>query len=131
MKPYDKAVLMAREFQAGKIYPINCVRIHNSKETMAHWIMKCLIAKGLTERKQQWMTEFDFRGNVCDVWNLTQDTILEVETQPSKQSVEKKKRQYKEHTDLFVFDLKDKKQFKKICDILDEFKDKLMEEMGL
>ena len=93
--------------------------------------MKCLIAKGLTEKKQQWMTEFDFRGNVCDVWNLTQDTILEVETQPSKQSVEKKKRQYKEHTDLFVFDLKDKKQFKKICDILDEFKDKLMEEMGL
>lgn len=131
MKNYDKAVMLAREHQAGRIYPINCVRIHNSRESLPHWMMKCLIAKGLAERKQQFMSEFDFRGRTCDLWNLTQDTIIEVESKLNKTSEEKKKSQYLDHTDLFIFDLSDMKEFNKICKSLDKLKEKIMEKLGL
>jgi hypothetical protein len=131
MKPYDQAVELAREHQAGRIYPINCVRIHNRDESLEHYLMKCLIAKGLTEKKQQWMSEFDFRGRVCDLWNLSQDTIIEVESEPTTKSVDLKKKQYKEHTDLFIIDLKDEPEFIKACELLEKIKDRIILRLGL
>jgi len=90
---------------------INCVRHHSSGdgETWKHYWLKCLTGKILNDCGHTYFTEFEFPNKAtCDVYDATDNVVIEFETQKTDRKEALKLIQYNSVArDCFVIRCKD------------------------
>ncbi len=82
----------------------NCLFLHNSHESMKHFIVKAMIFKILRERGRNVGTEIETRNGIADVIDLDNLIVYEIETSVSKNKIKEKLNQFKDFRDLFIVD---------------------------
>jgi len=83
----------------------NCLFAHNSKESMKHWIVKCVIFKILRERQRLVGTEIEVDGGVVDVIDADNFIGYEIESKLNKKKIKEKVLQFNSLKDLFLIDI--------------------------
>ena len=104
--PEFKARKMLRA--AGMVLPTssrNCVYAHNCKESMKHWLVKCMVFKILRERRRTVGTEIEVDGGIVDVIDADNLIAYEIESKTTKQKIEEVRRLGVK--DVFLIDLRD------------------------
>ncbi len=84
----------------------NCLFLHNSHESMKHFIVKAMIFKILRERRRNVGTEIETRNGIADVIDLDNSIVYEVETSINKSKISEKIEQFKSFRDLFLINVK-------------------------
>lgn len=82
----------------------NCLFLHNSNESMKHFIVKSIIFKILRGRGRNVGTEIETRDGIADVIDLDNLIVYEVENSSSKDKIKEKLEQFKNFKDLFIID---------------------------
>ena len=90
---------------------INVLREHNQHETDKHWMCKAMAVKALRSPgiNHTIFTEFEFPNKaVADVYDATQNVVIEFESDFSKKKEFVKVLQFRKYvTDVFVFNVND------------------------
>lgn len=81
----------------------NCLFMHNSRESIKHWIIKSIIFKILRERGRTVGTEVEVRGGIVDVLDVNSFIGYEIESNISQKAMlQKTKRLWKLHDVIFI-----------------------------
>ena len=80
--------------------------LHNSHESMQHFIVKAMIFKILRKMGRSVGTEIETKGGIADVIDLDNLIVYEVETNLNKNKIKEKLNQFKEFRDLFLIDVR-------------------------
>ncbi len=91
--PEFKAKKMLRA--TGMVLPAgsrNCVYGHNCKESMKHWLVKCMVFKILRELGRTAGTETEVDGGIVDVIDADNFIAYEIESRPTRRKIENAKR---------------------------------------
>ncbi len=85
----------------------NCLFLHNSEETMKHFLVKAMILKILRERGRIVGSEIEVRNGIADLVDLDNSIIYEVETNITKEKVYDKIKNYNSAKDIFFIDTRE------------------------
>jgi hypothetical protein len=83
----------------------NCLFMHNSNESMKHWITKCIVFKILRERERIVGTEIEVDGGIVDVIDVNNFIGYEIESALNKERVKEKIKQFECLKDVFFIDI--------------------------
>ena len=82
----------------------NCLFLYNNRESMRHWIVKCVVFKILRERERVVGTEIEVDGGIVDVIDVNNFIGYEIESKLSKKKIEEKVKQFNSLKDVFLID---------------------------
>jgi len=99
----------------------NCLFLHNSHESIRHFVVKAMIFKILRELGRAVGTEIETTNGIADVIDFDNLIVYEVETNLTKNKIREKLDQFKIFRDLFIVDTR------KFSCRLDELENKLRE----
>lgn len=81
----------------------NCLFMHNSRESIKHWIIKSIIFKILRERGRTVGTEIEVRGGIVDVLDVNSFIGYEIESNINQKAMlQKTKQLWKLHDVIFI-----------------------------
>ena len=84
----------------------NCLFMHNSRESVKHWTIKSILFKLLRERNRTVGTEVEIRGGIVDILDVDNFIGYEIESNLSKNSIQKKSKQLWRLHDVVFIDVK-------------------------
>jgi len=84
---------------------IDAVRHHGTKETLKHFLMKCVISRILHQASHHHFTEFEFPNKAeADIYDAKENMVYEVESRKSPKVLKSKMQQYLGYArDMIVF----------------------------
>jgi hypothetical protein len=85
---------------------VNCLYLNNGKETVKHFVVKAILFKILREKGRKVATEVDIIHDVVDLIDLDNLIAYEIETNPTKEKVNKRARELNFVKEIFFIDLK-------------------------
>lgn len=85
----------------------NCLFLHNSEESMKHFLVKAMILKILRERGRTVGTEIEIKNGIVDLVDVDNSIVYEIETNLTKEKVYQKIRNYESAKDIFFIDTRE------------------------
>jgi len=78
-------------------------------ESRLHFLVKAAVCKLLEERHRTFFTEFPIHGPKADIFDLTNRTVIEIESSPTEQKKKEKLNQFNRFwiQDLIIINLKE------------------------
>lgn len=83
----------------------NCLFMHNNKESIKHWIVKCIVFKILRERERVVGTEIEVDGGIVDVIDVNNFIGYEIESKLNRRKIKEKLEQFDCLKDVFLIDI--------------------------
>ena len=84
---------------------INCLFLHNSRESLKHWVVKAILFKILRNKKRKVASEVEVKNGIVDLIDLDNLIVYEIERKLNKKIVKRKLKNYGFAKDIFFIDL--------------------------
>ena len=85
---------------------INCLFLHNSKESLKHFLVKAIMFKILRNRKRKVGCEIEIDNGIVDLLDLNNLIAYEIESKFDKNKIKEKLKNYKTIKDVVFINLK-------------------------
>ena len=88
------------------LHNLNCLFLHNLRESTKHFIVKAILFKLLRNKRRRVACEVEINSGIVDLVDLDNLIAYEIESKPTKRKMEEKVKNYEAVKDVIFIDLR-------------------------